>query len=112
MATNTTPVIEYSCGITPSILRLNVDNGGYTTPIITADAFGGIGPFEYEWTVDVTNGEPVTLSASDKKSITATTGGYDSESIFKLTCTVTDTGNANTKVSSSSNCFITFGDNF
>lgn len=100
------PPKPYSCFITPAFIGSRSGNGSATTPRVTVSVVSGVGPFEYEWTIN-TNKIEVLYPDSDNTPFRAS--GYNREVEGIATVTVTDTGNANAQVTAEVGVLFLFG---
>lgn len=99
------PVAQFGCFITPDPFANLVPNGAYTTPFFTGNVTGGVGPFEYQWSVTPT-GFSVLTPTGERTRVSVS--GYNDEAVGTLTLTVTDTSN-NQEVTTTAMISIFFG---
>ncbi len=86
----------YQVTVEPTSVQALIPNGPYTTPELVATVIGGVGPFTYAWT---SNGANLVADSptADRTTFSGNENGVATTET--LTCTVTDTGNANLQTS-------------
>lgn len=105
LSTSFTPA-SYEVFASPNPLVTLSGNGASTSPKATVNVTGGVGPFEYLWTVD---NPAITINASTEASTSFSASGYNNEVDGLVTVTVTDTGNGNAEKQDTINLFFVFG---
>lgn len=102
-----TPVTEYSVIASPSFLQAKNPNGGTTsTPSCSASVSGGVGPFEYLWSVD---NPKISISNKNSSNVFFSASAVNGEIEGVATVKVTDTGNANQETTDSVSVLLIFG---
>jgi len=108
-AVNSAVQSSFNVSISPESFFTSANNGSYTTPYFEASAQGGVGPYEYEWSItDVSGLSALTETTGEKTRIK--TGGYNVEVEGILKVLVKDTGNGNAELSASADYVIFFGE--
>lgn len=105
-ASNISPPVVYSSFLTPSFLSVNSQNGGASSPLMTVNVTGGVGPFTYLW--EALNKE-VTINQPTSENSSFSASGYNTEVESNITVTVTDTGNGDAESISNSSVSFLFG---
>lgn len=78
----------YQVDISPSIVSANTANGAYTSPILTANVYNGVGPFTYDW-----RSPDVNFSDPTSNQTTFTLSGFNETVGGAVICVVLDEGN-------------------
>ena len=108
-AVNSSVQSSFNVSISPENFSTSTNNGSYTTPFFEALAQGGVGPYEYEWSITDTAGLSTLTETTDEKT-RIKTGGYNTEVDGVINVLVKDTGNGNAELSASANYVIFFGE--
>lgn len=107
--TQTTQVISipvvYGLNLTPGVLFVISFNGASTSPTIFSSVTGGVGPFEYLWTID---NNSITINSQTSAKTTFSASGFNEEFSGEAKLTVTDTGNGNAEISKTAQVTFTF----
>lgn len=103
MAGEAIPPVVYSVNLNPGSLTTRSSNGSATSSVMRSDVIGGVGPFEYLWTIP---GSAITINTPTADSTTFTSGAFNAIINESATLTVTDTGNGNSETSR--DAFISF----
>ena len=102
------PGAEYGASCSPSNISAQVNTGSYTSPFVSCNVVAGVGPFTFSWQVlgGILFADILT---PDEQQTRVSTSGFNSERVFTIECTVTDTGNANATVTATCSFDIVFG---
>lgn len=99
---------DYNVVVTPTSITETVPNGTWTSPLMIARVYNGVGPFEYSWEYSTQNFVG-GLTFPNKQACQASISRFDTGVIVAVICTVTDTGNANAQTEAFCTLNITFG---
>ena len=84
---------SYRVNVNPSIISTNTGNGSYTSPLLSATVYNGVGPYTYDW-----RSPDVSFSDPTSRQTTFRVSGYSETVGGAVVCVVTDTGSAGAEV--------------
>lgn len=99
------PPPAYSVNLTPGDLFVFSSNGASTSPTIFSSVIGGVGPFEYLWTID---NPAITINSPTNNSTSFTASGFNDVVSGIATLTVTDTGDGDAETSKNATVIFEF----
>jgi hypothetical protein len=96
-------ILTYTVNLNPGNLISTSTGGSRTSSRMFSEVVGGVGPYEYLWTID---NEDITINTPTADSTTFTASGFNEIITGIATLTVTDLGNGS--LESAKNAAITF----
>ena len=95
----------YNVLLSPGVINVFSLPGSATSPLVTASATGGIGPYKYEWSI---TGSNIIINNPASESTTFRASGNSISYEEVATITVTDEGNSDTQTSTTINVNFSF----